>query len=343
MNAMAGKTPPPEPRGTVLRLISNELYDRCFPGPLQRELAGIARVDPPPPDAKKLPPDAWAALLRKYDVLLGGWGARGLPPGYRPERRQLWCQVTGSVAGQAVPEHLENGLRLTNWGDAISFTIAEAALTLLLACHRRLGVCYHNTHIEKGWRRPAEFHSLFERRVGLVGFGAIARALVPLLRPFRVKIAAYDPYVPDPVFAAHGVTRVPTLRALFENSDAISIHAAKTRETNNLITSELLRLLPDHGVIVNTGRGNILDELALAEEHRRGRLYSGLDVFDPEPPAPDHPLRDTPRCLITCHSAGPTTDMYPKMGRRAVENIGRFLRKQPLIQEITSEMLRRMT
>ncbi|NOY79364.1 MAG: hydroxyacid dehydrogenase [Kiritimatiellaeota bacterium] len=327
----------------LLCLVKPELFDQCFPPHLRTELGKLGRIDFPTAEQLALPDAAYGELLRKYDVLLGGWGARGLPRDYSPAPRQLWCHLTGSLAGQVHPDHLRRGLHVTNWGDAISHLVAEAALTLILASVRHLGLYYDATHTRKAWFRPKEFRSLFERNVGLIGFGSIARALVKLLRPFQVRILAYDPYVPGPVFSAWSVQRTGTLPELFSSCDVISIHAARTPETDRLITADLLALLPDHGVLVNTGRGNILDEYALAAEHARGRLFSGLDVFDPEPPAADHPLRDQPRCLMTCHRGGPTTDQYDKMGRRAIDNIRRFKAGQPLIQELTPETLMRMT
>jgi len=316
-------------RPSVLVLVSRELFERCLPTPLRQRLEELADVVFPESDLRTLDEQTRTAELQKHDILLGGWGACPLPKDYRPVKRQLWCQLTGSVTGQITPEHLERGLRLTNWGDAISHTVAEAALTLILACVRAIGEHYHVTHIEKGWHRPKEFRCLFDRNVGLVGFGRIARQLTYLLRPFRTRVFGYDPYVDDEVFVGYGVRRVQSLEDLFRCCDIISLHAARTTETNRLVDARLLGLLPDHGV--------------LAAEHARGRLYSGLDVFDPEPPAPDHPLRNQPRCIMTCHRAGPTTDQYDKMGRRAVENIRRFLEGRPLIDEITPEMLLRMT
>ncbi len=282
--------------------------------------------------------------LHGYDVLLGGWGAGRLPDDYAPAREQYYCMCTGTVAQQMSPEHLERGLRLTNWGDAISHYISESALMQILASVRMLGLYYQRTHVSKEWARdlpPSQ--SLFDRHVGLLGCGVIAQKLIPLLHPFNPTIYTYDPYVRDEKLQELGVQRAATVKDLFTNCDIISNHLPKVEATNDVVNAAMLALLPDHGVFVNTARGNSVDEEALAAEHRRGRLFSALDVFKEEPLPAEHPLRDEPRCIITCHQAGPTRDGYFKMGQRALENIRRFKQGDELLQELYADNLRRMT
>ena len=282
--------------------------------------------------------------LQSYDVLIGGWGAGRLPEAYAPAKEQYYCMCTGTVAQQMSPEHLERGLRLTNWGDAISQYISESALMQILASVRMLGLYYQRTHVEKDWARdlpPSQ--SLFDRHVGLLGCGVIAQRLIPLLRPFSPTISTYDPYVSDEKLAELGVQRAETVEELFTQCDIISNHLPKVIATNDVVNAAMLALLPDHAVFVNTARGNSVDEVALAAEHQRGRLFSALDVFKEEPLPAEHPLRNEPRCIITCHQAGPTRDGYFKMGERALENIRRFKNGENLLQELFADNLRRMT
>ena len=137
--------------------------------------------------------------------------------------------------------------------------------------------------------------------------------------------------------------RVATVKELFTSCDIISNHLPNVEETNDIISAEMMALLPDHAVIVNTARGNSLDEDALIAEHKKGRLFSSLDVFKEEPLSADHGLRDEPRCLIMCHQAGPTHDGLYKMGERAVENITKFKNGEELIREVSADDLRLMT
>jgi phosphoglycerate dehydrogenase-like enzyme len=285
--------------------------------------------------------------LSQYDILMGAWGSPMLPEDYKAPAGQLYVMVTGTVAGQVKINHLENGLRLSNWGDAISHTIAESALLQILTSLRGVGSHFNKTYVEKSWlteKGPKSLQTLFRKNVGLLGFGAIAQKLVPLLKPFEAKVSFYDPYTSDDILKEHpGAIRYETVEELFANNHIISNHCANIPETNNLINQKMLSLLPDNGIIVNTARGNSLDEEALAKEHQKGRLWSCLDVYREEPVPKDHPLRNEVRCVMLCHQAGPTLDCYNFMGERATENIIRFNEKRELLGEISSDQLRRMT
>jgi len=326
--------------------ISTEMQGLCFPGESWGELLALYPFVTLRSPAE-LTEEEWRALCREAEILVGPWGMRPFPQTTdASDLPQYLCYLSGAVSGFLTEDHLRLGMRVTNWGDCIADTIAESALMGLLACLRRVGYHQHVTHQQRGWRAAGEFTdsaSLFGKRVGLIGLGQIARALLPLLRPFGVEVFAYDPYVSDDVFAEYGVVRVESLETLFEACPIISNHAGRVPELARRIDRAMLRRLPDDGVFVNTARGQILVEEDLAAEHRAGRLWSCLDVFEPEPPAPDNPLRDTPRCLITPHQAGPTSDRYHCMGRRAIDNLQRWQAGRPLLGELTPEMLPRMT
>ena len=326
--------------------ISEEMQRLCFPGGAWDELLGLYPFECVRSLAG-LSEDEWRALCREVEVLVGPWGMRAFPvTDTAADLPQYLCYMSGAVSGFLTEKHLQLGMRVTNWGDSIADTIAESALMGILACLRRVGHHQHVTHQQRGWRaagEATESASLFGKRVGLIGLGQIGRALLPLLKPFGVEVFAYDPYVADAVFAEHGVTRVDSLEALFRMCPIITNHAGRVPELARRIDRAVLRLLPDDGVLVNTARGQILVEEDLAAEHQAGRLWSCLDVFEPEPPAADSPLRDTPRCLITPHQAGPTKDRYHCMGRHAIDNLRRWQAGEPLLGEITAEMLPRMT
>lgn len=293
---------------------------------------------------RQLLPGQITKRLQEYDILIGGWGAIPLPADYAPIKPQFYQSITGTFVGKVDPIHAERGLKLANWGDSISHTIAESSLTMILASLKNVGLNYETLHNKKGWRTEgSEVRSLFNRKVGLFGFGMIAQQLVKLMQPFEVEISAYDPYMPEDVFKQFGVKRVNSLEELFSTMDIISVHAAKTAETNHLINKKILQLMKDDAILVNTARGNVLDENALAEEHAKGRLLSALDVFEKEPLPENSALRDHWRCLLFPHQGGPSLDQYFKMMARTVENIRRYTKGEPILMEISAQKLRIMT
>ena len=328
-------------------VISEEHQQLCFPGERWDELMAlypfaVLRT------AQDLSDDDWAELCREMEVLASMWGVPPLPQTADPaDLPSFICYLCGGVGGFITEEHFALGVRLTNWGDSIAHTIAESSLMGILACLRR--VSHHQEMIRyHGAWRPApetgiESATLFGKKVGLLGFGQIARKLVPLLRPFGAEVFAYDPYVPDDVFAELGVTRVGSLEGLFRTCPIISNHAGNVDELAGAVNRKLFALLPDDGVFVNTARGRTINEADLAAEHAAGRLWSCLDVFHPEPPPADSPLRRTPRCLVTPHQAGPTRDSYHCMGERCLLNLRNWKDVRPLVGEVTAEMLPRMT
>ncbi len=319
----AGAAPSTRPSVTNRRLnlaisLTPSDWRDFFPPSLEEELHRLA------PDARTIDPQAnFAELL--YDaspeVLLAGWGTPRLPDEPPPALRYI-CYVAGSVKNLVNRRHLENGLIVTNWGDSISRTVAEAALWHVLNGLRR-GVHWTLAmHLERAWREhDAPSASLFGRRVGLHGFGHVARELVRLLRPFDCTIAAFAPDLDADTADACGVRIAPSLESLFEENDVVVEVAPLTSGTRGIVTEELLRRLRPGSVFVNVGRGLVVDEAALIRVAREGRIMIGLDVFSKEPLPADSPLRGLTNVALTPHIAGPTPDRCADAGEFALANL----------------------
>jgi len=234
--------------------------------------------------------------------------------------------LAGTVRGLVGRECIEKGLLVSNWGTVIARTIAEAALMMILGALRRVTTTQFHMHVRKGWRRgDVRPMSLFERRVGLHGLGGIARELVKLLEPFGCRIESYSPHAPDETFERLGVVRQPSLRDLYATNDVVSVHAGLTPETRGMVSKDILASMKDGAVLVNTARGAVIDEEALAAELKSGRIDAALDVFEREPPPEDSPLRGLENCMLVPHEAGPTDDRKVDMGRLGLRNIKRYL------------------
>ena len=294
----------------------------------------------------------YAALLEKEspEVLITFWSAPLLSYAVYQKNPQLKyaCHVGGEMKRYVEKQCIDDGLIVTNWGDSISRTISEATLMMILASLRNLARTTLDMHVRKLWSRSPT-RSLFGRAVGLHGMGPIAQHLVPLLRPFDVTISAYSPHAPAEVFENLGVERAESLKALYSDSDVISIHTGNTPANFHIVNAELLACMKDGAVLVNTARGPIVDTEALAAELKTGRIFAALDVFEEEliPPygglAEDSPLRGLENCLLIPHQGGPTRDQIPAAGRAAIENIERYLRGEEVIYRITSSRYEGMT
>jgi phosphoglycerate dehydrogenase-like enzyme len=154
----------------------------------------------------------------------------------------------------------------------------------------------------------------------------VAQALVRLLRPFGVEAAAFSAGVPAAVFAAHGVRESGSLEELLAASEVFFECEALTPATEGVLDAARLALLPEEAVFVNVGRGRLVAEAALVAAARAGRLRVAVDVLEREPITPDSALCQVPGAIVSPHIGGPTLEEYAAIGRRAEENLRRYLR-----------------
>lgn len=279
-------------------------------------------------------------LLKDHnaEIVITGWNSPQLTSTITKQNPQLkyMCNLTGGVRPMVAREVVADGLLVSNWGNLIGPTVAEAALMGMLSCLRRSVSVAFLMHNEKAWRGsgPKDVESLFYQKVGLHGFGNIAQHLVRLLRPFSCNISAYDPYAKKETFAELGVHQVDDLQALYANNKIVSIHAPKTEETHHIVNDELLAKMPDGAILVNTARGALIDTEALVTELQSGRISASLDVYEQEPLPEDSPLRGLMNCQLTPHTAGPTPDRMIDFGRAAIDNIKRYCNHEEVLHQV---------
>ena len=198
--------------------------------------------------------------------------------------------------------------------------VGELTLGLALALLRKVTELDSSTR--KGeWNRKAGVE-ISGKTWGMLGFGATARALAKLLKGFDVTILAYDPFAKvDPEFAKETKTSLVTLDDVISRSDVISLHMPATPETTKVINSERLSKMRSHAVIVNVGRGELIDEVAL-EEALSSQAIAGaaLDVREIEPPK-DSRFRDLSNVILTPHIAGITQESQAKINEVLVNEV----------------------
>jgi len=274
----------------------------------------------------------WRALLRENqpEIILCAWETPTLPPEVAEHLKYL-CFLCGSIRSLVPRDLIENGLSVTNWGSTVSNTVAECSLLLILAALRRVGNWNVAMRTRGEWKegRHPDTLSLFGRRVGLHGLGAISRELVKLIEPFNVQISAYSPSVPDETFKQLNIRRAESLEDLFSTSEVLVELAPGKPENHHLVGDDLLRLLPEQAVFVNLGRGMVVDEEALVRASERG-LHIALDVYETEPLPIDSPLRDLNNITLLPHLGGPTPDRRRDCGELALQNLENYLSEKPL-------------
>lgn len=326
--------PPSQSHSIVAALAHSELAT-FFPGHLGEELIRITGpaglFDPTAPESN------WMEFLEIHRpaVAVTHWSTPPLPEVALSHLRYV-AHATGSVR-KLVPRHfLEKGVRVTNWGDGAAETVAESALLLTLAALRETQHWGREMHERAGWRRDfGNGRTLFDRTVAIHGFGRIARALLPLLKPFRVSLLVFSEGVPPDFIRQHGAEPAASLEELFNSSADVLIELeALTPRSSGSVREEHLRARPPGSVFVNCGRGAVVDESALIQVAADGNLHLALDVFASEPLPADSPLRGQKNVTLTPHVSGPTPDRFPQCGQMVLSNLQSWRDGKPLMSEL---------
>lgn len=228
----------------------------------------------------------------------------------------------------------EAGILVTNTPDVLTEATADIAMLLILMAMRRAGEGERELRAGgwSGWR-PTHLlgQSLDGKLLGLVGFGRIARAVARRAGAFGMRIAYHSrtpaPDMPQDSYFAN-------LGALAEQADVLSLHAPGGAETRHMIDAALLARMPRHAVLVNTGRGSLIDEAALAEALSYHRIAAaGLDVYEAEPQV--HPaLVGLPNVVLLPHLGSATIEARTAMGMKVADNLDRFFAGEPLLDPV---------
>lgn len=305
---------------------------------------------------RKLPPDVEARLARDYDAALN---ADDTPPSREAitdgarEKDGLLVTVTDRIDAtliRALPEtvkiiatfsvgydHIDvaaakaRGIAVTNTPDVLTDATAEIALLLMLGAARQATSAI--TTLRSGqWKNWAPTGmlgmELTGKRLGILGLGRIGRATAQRARAFGMEVHYHNRRRLDPDMEA-GAIYHDDIESLFRASDVLSLHCASTPETRRIVNRETIALLPENAIVVNTARGDIVDDEALIEALASGRLAAaGLDVFMNEPNL--HPAYlGLPNAFLLPHLGSATRETRNAMGFRALDNLDDFFAGRP--------------
>ncbi len=231
----------------------------------------------------------------------------------------------------------ERGIVVTNIPTYGTDSVAQHVAALMLEFAR--GVALHDRAVHAGeWTRNADWcfgkQPMFElsgRTLGIVGIGRIGQAVARIGAAFGMDLIAHDLYWPTPdKLAGLQVTQVG-MEALFEQSDVISLHCPLTPENHHLVNAARLGKMKSNAILINTSRGPLIDNEALANALRAGTIAgAGLDVLDTEPPPADNPLLSAPHCIITPHVAWYAREARQRLMQIAADNLKAFQGGSPV-------------
>ena len=239
----------------------------------------------------------------------------------RADRLEVIAKHGAGLDNVDIEAAAERGIVVCNTPGANARSVAEHAIASLFGLRRHLHTA--DRHVRAGeWDRGAfTGRELGKDTLGLYGFGNIAQKTAAMATGMGMRVVAYDPRKSEEHFPA-GVQRADRFEGLFEQSDAVSVHVPLTDQTRHSISTAELTTLGEHGVVVNTARGAVIDEEALVEALEAGAVGgAALDTFESEPPGTDHPLYDRDDVLLTPHVGGVTSQALARMSRQAAANV----------------------
>ncbi len=228
-----------------------------------------------------------------------------------------------------IPAATERGIAVCSTPEANSEGVANLAITLMLATSRRLLEC--DAFVRAGrWSGKDELmgHELLGKTLSIVGVGRIGARLAQIGQAaFDMKVYAYDPYVDQPTLAAKGIIKVESVDELMPVADFVSVHTPLTPATKGIIGAKQFDLMKESAFLINTSRGPVVDETALIEALRLGKIAgAGLDVYEQEPPSPDNPLFKMHNVTLLPHMAGASFESMERMATHAAADILAVLR-----------------
>ena len=219
-----------------------------------------------------------------------------------------------------IEEATNKEIYVTNSPNANIISVAELTIGLIISAARNIHTS-NNSLKDKNWDRNKFLGTeLYKKQLGLIGFGKAAREVAKRLTAFGMDIVFYDPYVEASEDEANKVE----LDELLKTSDVISIHVVKNEETKNMINDEKLNLIKKGGILVNTSRGGIVDEVALFQRSSDDVIFAGLDVFSQEPPDINKTF-STSNIVTTPHLGASTQEAQLRAGLETVQNISDIL------------------
>jgi D-3-phosphoglycerate dehydrogenase / 2-oxoglutarate reductase len=241
----------------------------------------------------------------------------------------------------------EKGILLYHTPGRNSNAVADFTVGMMLAECRNIAKSH--CHLKKGeWVRDYAnkdtVPDLPYKTVGIVGFGEIGRKVAQRLRGFEMEILTYDPYVKD---VPDYVTKLDSLEELAGRVDFLTLHMRMTEETEHIINADILSRMKPSAYLINTARSGLVDEKALYEALKSGKIVgAALDVFDEEPPAADYPLVAIDNVTITPHLAGGTVDAFTNSPRLlAAEMLGltegkpsRYIINPEILEEVSKKL-----
>ena len=278
------------------------------------------------------------------DVILCSWGTVTFTKELvaKLPNLKIIAYTAGSMSSVLESDTLDTGVLALTGNYIFAKSVAEGCIAYMLCSLRQIEK-YMNLVRNGGWIGDIFYNKgLLGKKIGLVGFGEIAKQLVLLLKPFDVEILVNSGHLTEEVAESYGVKKA-TKEEIFSECDIVSLHLAMTEKTRGTIDRRLLSMLRPDSLLVNTARGGVIDQEAMTEMLQEKRFWAALDVFYPEPLEVDHPLRTLENTVVLPHMGGPTIDQREHIVMEFAKDFEAYKNGKPMKNQFNPADLSHMT
>ncbi|HEY5812936.1 MAG TPA: hydroxyacid dehydrogenase [Terrimicrobiaceae bacterium] len=303
--------------------------DLIFDAKAQTQLANLA--DLTVFDAGPMPTEMLEEALPEAEIIIGQTDL----PRERLERGAK-LRAIFNVEGNYLPNIdydycFSRNIRVLIASPAFAVPVAEMALALALDLARGVSKndrAFHERNEKYGFESNKDCFLFTGSRVGIIGFGDLARAFRPMVRPFRCPVKVYDPWLPERELLNNDCTPA-SLEEVLSTSDAVFVFASVTSENQGFLTARELSLIRPGGLFVLMSRAGVVDFEALTVAAQSGHLKVATDVFPEEPFSKEHPIRDLPNVILSAHRSGGIQEAFTEIGNMVVSDVELLLRGLP--------------
>lgn len=313
-------------------------FEAQFDDQRLERLSSLVRVGTPV-STDSLEDPAVAGRLAEIEILVTSWGVPMLDEAQlvRLPKLKAVFHCAGTVRPFVSDALWNRGIIVSNGADANAIPVAEFTLATIILAGKRAQVLANDARTHRGSNDYGHLRGELGnvgRTIGVVGYSRIGRRVVELLQMLHdVRVLVADPYADPAAVAAAGATLLP-LEELIPAVDILSLHAPELPSTRHMIGASELAALADGATLINTGRGSLIDTLALEEACKDGRITAILDVTDPEPLNSDSLLYELPNVILTPHIAGSLGTETRRMSDMALNDLAHYLNNEPLDAQI---------
>ncbi|WP_235481257.1 hydroxyacid dehydrogenase [Agromyces sp. Leaf222] len=320
--------------------MAHDVRERIFPA---EQVARFEQVADVAGILTEFESDAAKRALLETDVLVTGWGAPFIDAGVldlAPALRAV-LHSAGTVKPYVSEDVLERGIRVSTAATANAAPVAEYTVAMIVLANKKvLPIAARYRMLREEFDVEQAFPGLgnFGKRVGIVGASKIGRRVIELLRGYDLDVVVYDPFLSASEALSLGVESV-ALDDLLATSDVVSIHAPSLPSTHDLVDARGIGLMRHGATLVNTARGEIIDQAALTARVTAGELFAILDVTSPWVLEHEHPLYGHDHALLTPHIAGSLGGELGRLADVVLDELRRFADGLPLAHEVDAELL----